>query len=148
MKKRFILGLCILTLSLILSACGTSDVERLEEKVESLSQQVATLKEENKSLSEENKALNSDIISLKGQVKASDTSLISTIFWKDGNVYSVEDCSFYYDSFCSKAVDSTLSFYSPISIRIELSNGNNVYFTLSNEGIVWSVDKPYFSEVE
>lgn len=149
MKKRFILVFIIMTLSLMLTSCGTSNVERLEAKVEDLRDQLSTLQEENNSLVEENNALTSDIITLKGQVNSSDTSLISTIFWKDGNIYYVENCKFYSDSFCSKAVDSTsLRFYCPIAIRIELSNGNNVYFTLSNEGIVWSVDKPYFYEVE
>ena len=149
MKKRFMLVILVMTFSFVLSACGDSSVDRLEREVDELSEQVETLTQENASLTEENQSLTNELDSLKGQVKASDTTLISTIFWKDGKIYYVDNCQFYSDSFCSKPVESTnLRFYSPIVLRIQLSNGNNAYFTFSNGGIVWSVDKPRFREVE
>lgn len=149
MKKRFMLAILVMTFSFALSACGDSSAERLEGEVSELSEQVETLTQENASLTEENQSLTNEIDSLKGQAKASDSALISTIFWRDGKTYYVDNCQFYSDCFCSKPVDSTnLRFYSPIVLRIQLSNGNNAYFTLSNGGIVWSVDKPYFDEVE
>ena len=149
MKKRFILVVLVIVSLFSFSACNNSDVDNLKNEINELQAQIEALTQENTSLEEEKNSLTKELDSLKGQVNSSDTALISIIFWKDGNTYYVENCQFYSDCFCSDQVKSAnLRFYTPICFRIQLSNGNNVYLTLSNNGIVWSVDKPYFREVE
>lgn len=148
MKKRFLLVILALLTIVSLSACGKSKEENLEAQVAELESELGTLRQENSSLKEENSSLTSEVNSLTGQINASDTELITTIFWRDGKTYYVENCQFYSDCYCSSSIDSqALRFYSPTALKIELSNSNNVYFTLSSQGIVWSVNKPSFREV-
>lgn len=149
MKKRLVFVFCTLMFLFSLSACGTSKVDRMENEINDLKSQVKSLTEENNSLQEKNISFAKEIDRLNGLFKSSDTELISIIFWYDGNLYTVGNCKFYSDEFCSKQVDSTnIRFYNKISYPLELENGNRVFFSLSNKGIVWSVDEPYFEKVE
>lgn len=149
MKKRFFMLVVAMFTIFSCTACGSSKAERLEREVKELESTIEYLTEENSSLSQEVISLTHDVDSLNGLINSSDTALIPTIFWSDGNTYLAENCTFYYDCFCSVEVSSSnLRFSSPISLKIELANGNNAYVSLSNKGVVWSVRRPNFDEVE
>ena len=140
MKRFLILFFCVI-LVLSLSACGNDD----ENTVQELQSQIETLEQEKASLERE-------VDSLK-KMDVSDNSLLSRVLWGDSADYYVDDeeFNFYSDCYCSNKIETpveSLRFYNPTALRFELDNGNMVYFTLSNEGIVYSVNMPRFSEIE
>ena len=144
MKKRFAITLITaLLLVFTLSSCGPDYKGMYEDRV----QRVDELTQENQELKQEVDSLKQERNKLLGYANSSSDQFLSTVFWSDGNTYVVGNCKFYSDAYCSQQVTKNLLFTSSVSLDIELANGNDVYCSFSNEGIVWSVDRPRFKEV-
>lgn len=149
MKKRLLSIVLIMFAIFMLSGCDNSKSEQYKRTIQELDENIKILEGENDELKSEVENLQNEVDSCNGLISSSDTSLIQTIFWEDGKIYYVENCSFYTDSYCSQPlVSEYIRFYSPIALQIELENGNSAYFSLSNQGIIWSVDRPRFQEVD
>ena len=149
MKMRLLSIVLTLFAILILAGCGDSQSAKYEETIQELEENIQALEGENEALENEISEFQNEVDYLNGLVDSSDTALLQTIFWEDDNIYYVENCQFYTDSYCSQELISEyIRFYSSTTLKIELKNGNTAYCSLSNHGIIWSVDKPRFKEVD
>lgn len=148
MKMRLLSIVLVLFAVLMLAGCGSSKSEQYEETIQELEENIQVLEGEKETLENELAEFESEIDYLNELANSSDSSLIATIFWEDGNIYYVENCRFFTDSYCSQELISEyIRFYSPNALKIGLENGNTAYCSFSNHGIIWSVDKPRFKEV-
>lgn len=148
MKTRLLSIVLTLFAVLMLAGCGDSKSEQYEATIQQLEENIQALEGEKEALGDEIVELQSEIDYLNELANSSDSSLIATIFWEDGNIYYVENCRFFTDSYCSQELISEyIRFYSPTALKIGLENGNSAYCSFSNHGIIWSVDKPRFKEV-
>ena len=148
MKMRLLSIVLVLFAVLMLAGCGSSKSEQYEETIQELEENIQVLEGEKETLENELAEFESEIDYLNELANSSDSSLIATIFWEVGNIYYVENCRFFTDSYCSQELISEyIRFYSPTALKIGLENGNTAYCSFSNHGIIWSVDKPRFKEV-
>ena len=148
MKMRLLSIVLVLFAVLMLAGCGSSKSEQYEETIQELEENIQVLEGEKETLENELAEFESEIDYLNELANSSDSSLIATIFWEDGNIYYVENCRFFTDSYCSQELISEyIRFYSPTALKIGLENGNTAYCSFSNHGIIGSVDKPRFKEV-
>lgn len=147
MKRLLIIAFSLFVALLVFTGCGSST--DYEDQVAELQESNQLLQEENEELQTQVDELTSEVEYLNGIVNSNEDEILQTVFWEDGKIYLVENVKFYTDKFCSEElVSEYVRFYSPQCLRIELSNGNTVYCSLSNHGIVWSVDSPRFKEID
>lgn len=151
-KKKVIrlatLAVIIVIVALIGRGCGASSKQK---KVDQLNEQISTLQKQNDELTAQKDAMQAELTEVQAELSnmqqagaADQNAFISAIFWSDGNFY--EDTSgieFYSEPSCENSLGNDLKFVSPVIFYdMELKNGQTVNVTLSEQGLVYSVQKP------
>ena len=119
-------------------------------QVNQLNKQISTLQKQNDELTAQKDAMQAELTEVQAELsnlKQSQTvdpnSLISAMFWQDGNFYKDTETEFYSEPACENSLGSDLKFVSPVvCYDIELKNGQTVNAVLSEQGLVYSVHKP------
>lgn len=157
-KKRLIrlatLVVLLIIVALISRGCGASSKKK---QVEKLNEQISTLQKQNDELTAQKDAMQAELTEAQAELSnlnqsqtVDQNSFISAMFWGDGKFYvDTNGTEFYSEPACENSLGSNLKFVSPvICYDIELKNGQTVNAVLSEQGIVYSVQRPNLDEYE